>query len=85
MPSKPRTRAQGRRTIWPGIKTPRVMRPNRISEPGNRHFDKMYPLIEPIAVEMIVAGTTMETELKKKGFIPSQVPPTQNLSQACDQ
>jgi hypothetical protein len=41
-------------------------------------------LIEPSAVEMIVAGTTMATELKKKGSIPAQVPPTQNLLQASD-
>src|ERR1700719_5250541 len=84
-PSKPSTRAQGKRTIWPGMKTPSVRRPNKISEPVNRHFDKTYPFMEPMAVEMMVAGTTMATELKKKGSIPEQVPPTQNLSQADDQ
>ncbi len=54
----------------------------RISEPVKRHFDKIYPFTEPIAVEMMVAGTTMATEFKKKNSIPSQVPPTQNLANA---
>src|SRR5580658_266203 len=67
------------------MKTPSVIRPNKISEPVKRHFDKTYPLMEPMAVEMMVAGTTIATELKKKGSIPSQVPPTQNLFQAIDQ
>ena len=31
---------------------------------------------------MMVAGTTIVTELKKKGSIPLQVPPTQNVLQA---
>src|SRR6516164_813219 len=34
---------------------------------------------------MMVAGTTIATELKKNGSIPLQVPPTQNLLQAKDQ
>jgi hypothetical protein len=33
----------------------------------------------------MVAGTTMATELKKKGCIPLQLPPTQKLLQAKDQ
>ena len=39
-------------------------------------------MIAPIAVEMIVAGIVIFSELKKLRWMPSQVPPTQNVLQA---